>query len=413
MLAAVLSVYFLTDGDRLGRFTACAGLCFLTLTKDSGLILALIAAVVLACDRLFFAAPPDPLTGKRRLRRKDALLALLLLALPFIAKLSWTCFLYAHDIAEEAADQLDFWMIDYVKSIVTGRFREDYARSYRVEGILQFWRSVLYDASFHENTRFRLAGCTVPYSVRLGCSALLMALAVGCSDQKKRTGTALILLFCGNLAWLCGISVLYLCRFTEAENAVLSSVSRYLGTGLIAMDVFSLSLLTGPFAALVSSEEGKAKTRRILAVLVAAALLLPNLSALFSEKAYENYKGRALLCFAETELDRTYDAYMAEYARIGQGFLAADDEVLIIAKAQEHDTLWYKHALTPLQRVAVADAALVLPEQLYACTKLYIFPDADADEAAKRLALPEGALASGALYRVFHNGGTVALERIL
>lgn len=410
-LAAVISVYFLSDGKRIGMLTAAAGLVFLTLTKDSGLILALIAGAVLAADRLFFARRGAE--GRRRIRACDVLTALAFVLLPVLAKLSWTGFLYGNGIAKEASDQLDFWMIDYVKSILSGRFREDYARSYRVQGFLQFWRSLLYDCNFHENTRFWLCGAAVPYSVRLLLSAALMALAVRVSQQKKRMRTAFALLFAGNLGWLLGISVLYLCRLTEAENAVLSSVSRYLGTGLIAMDTVSAAVLVRALAA-PETDGKRARTARIVAAALSAVLLLPSLSVLFRPAAYDDYKGRALLSFAETPLDRTYQTYMAEYERIGP-FLTDADDVLIVAKPQEHDTLWYKHALPPLQRVRVADAASLEPEMLEENSKLYLFPDADAALADAQLGHPVagGQLECGALYRIAVRDGVYWAERIL
>lgn len=407
--ACVLVLYFCSDRKRLGLLTAAAGVAFLTLTKDSGLILALIAAGVIAVDRLFFAVPRDPVTGRRRIRVRDALIALGLIALPLLAKLTWTGYLYLNGIAEEASDQLDFWMIDYVKAILTGRFREDYAHSYRVEGFLQFWRSVLYDANFHENTRFWLFGVTVPYSVKLAVSALLMALAARLSGEKGRMRAAFSLLFVGNLVWLGGISVLYLCRFSDFENAVLSSVSRYLGTGLIAMDVLSASLLLRALAASPAPEGKRVCARRIAAAAVSAALVLPSLGAMFSQEAYADYKGRPLLNFTVTELDRAYDAYTAAYARIAP-YVTGDDDVLIIAPPREHDTLWYKHTLPPLSKVKVMAAEDVTIGWLHAHTKLYLFPDTDAARAASQLGgLP---LAAGALYEIAEQDGAYALLRV-
>ena len=410
-LSCFLSVFFLSDNPRLRVITAVTGVLFLTLTKDSGLILALIGAVVLAADRLLFAPAQNETAKKRRVSTRDILLALLFLALPLLAKLSWTGFLCINGIVEEASDQLDFWMVDYVKAILSGRFREDYAHSYRVEGFAQFWRSVLYDANFHENTRFWLCGIPVPYSVRLGVSIALGLFSICVADEKKRLRTALTFLLLGNLIWLAGISILYLCRFTEPENAVLSSVSRYLGTGLIAVDTFSISHLLRRSVSPDVCERCEARQRRTLAAVLAAAMILPSLVPMFSQEAYQDYKGRPLLRFEETSRDRVYRSYMTQFDRISS-HVTSEDRVLIVAEEVGEGWLWYMHALAPLQKITVVDDAALTSDKLYKASKFYVATDSDASIAAAGASLPADALETGALYEVWREDGTFRLTRL-
>lgn len=344
--------------------SAALGILVTTLIKDSGAFFALAAAAVFAADELVAlrrAGPSDP----HRLRTVRAVLfALAMPLLPLLARLSFSLYL-----GRQSIDATGLVGAETLEKLLSGGFAA-YAR----EGFVNYYRAVLYDAAFSDATKFYISLAAAPFCAVFVLAAALTGLGVFLAPrgQRRRETAAAVILLSACVVYVVGTSIPYLVTFPENEVSALSSLARYLGSGLLALLLFALDRA---FYRVADRDWSKPP----MIALLAALLLWPNPAPLVSARYFDSQPGAPLLIPGTTAADETYAETAARYARLLP--YTQDGSAVILYGTSSLN--WMLNALAPAECVRAGTPEAVLNRyEAYAGRTFLLYTDPGADLAA-------------------------------
>lgn len=295
-----------------GCLSVGVGVITIGLIKDSGVLLGTVCAIA-ACVRML-PGKRSGLSEKAPSRRLMLAIGIALLALPFLTKLSWALYLWRQGVDFSRA------LLGYeTRAPLLGPYTD-----FGIAGFGNYYKALLYDCSFSDSTKFYVSIFCVPYSVWLLIVSALFLLNRRLTPAAERGTQARVLtvFYVGNLVWIIGTSLLYLNDFSEGEVAELSSMSRYLGTYLLALYAVGAALLFERLA-------GRNWKSKQIAALIIAALLLPNPAPLVSQAYFKTHRARALLDPADTAEDVEFADAMRRYEPLAP-YLAERNTILLL-----------------------------------------------------------------------------------
>lgn len=344
--------------------SAALGILVTTLIKDSGAFFALAAAAVFAADELVALRRAGPDGPNRARAVRAALLALAMLLLPLLARLSWTLYL-----GRQGIDAAGLAGAETLEKLLGGGFAA-YAR----EGFVNYYRAVLYDAAFSDATKFYISLAAAPFSAVFVLAAALTGLGVFLAPrgQRRRETAAAVILLIACVLYVFGTSVPYLVTFPENEVNALSSLARYLGSGLLALLLFAVDRVLYRVA-------DRNWARPPMIALFAALLIWPNPAPLVSARYFDTQPGAPLLNSGATAADEAYAETAARYARLLP--YTRDGSAVILYGTSSLN--WMLNALAPAECVRAGTPEAVLSRHsTYAGRTFLLYTDPGADLAA-------------------------------
>lgn len=209
--------------DKFAAILFSTSLAILTISKDIGIVLALLALAVCALDMLLYKHKEvtRALAGKERFK-KIKRLALLMLPLITIFT-SWLLY----KINLKLSGVQSSWPAVNISNLLTGNLKD-----YQVGVIKDFWRNF-----------FSVSDYPIPVSFFWSMVFLLGALALWSIFIKNRSAAKRVFtlgssLFMGSFLYGLLIMSLYVLIFSEYESVRLASYERYMGTYLAGFMIF-------------------------------------------------------------------------------------------------------------------------------------------------------------------------------
>ncbi|MCE5189438.1 MAG: hypothetical protein LLF75_09720 [Eubacteriales bacterium] len=401
---------------RIRYFAAAINIITLGLIKSSGAFLGVVVSLLYIIESFWkvYETRKRTKTGGGKSLLILIGISVALLTLPLLTKYSWVIYLSrqnVHGLRETAT----------IRDLIAGIFNKAPFSEYGLAAFQNFFKSILFNPNFSDATKFYLSTLVVPYSVHflIVIGLFILGRRFVKTQEKSLYDLAAVFVFVCNILWVLSSSLLYLGVFPESEVAVLSSVSRYLGTYLVAMYFLIIAFL---FARM----EATNVKQYIVIVSAVFLLLLPNYKVLYDPSYFVQHRAQPLFAFRETDEDERSKKINARYSKLykylvsGQGQSIDVKYRLLFYSSEDLSELRMLFAVAPVKCYSVGSCEEAynivspLPDN-----EFMLFLDANADlslfddfEKVKH----EGDLQKNTLYYVVHhsNGdGMIYLEKVV
>ncbi len=257
VFAYIIVYYYTNKLDTYKLVNISLGVFVLTIMKDSGFGLSIIALIIIMIDLLFVGRDKTNLYIKSENNLKKKFNKIALLVTPFLCmllgRISWKIFSNIN-VASDAINK--HTSIREIIDTFTGNHSE-----YQVRVVNNFFKFITNETFISHSVRLTYVGIFIVL-----CILGIFLITNSKSKAKKRTTIAVILVITGLIVYTGYLLLLYLFVFSSQEAVVLAACQRYLSTYLLAAILILISLIV------INTK------KKIAALLVLSLILLIDLS---------------------------------------------------------------------------------------------------------------------------------------